>query len=578
MSLISSLILLLFIFLAGGSIVRDLLSQFYLPEISRKTLEDGRIQETHEYMDSYICEERIWSYKVTGYYDSHMRWHGLLRIEKIEDDHGEEKLIYTEEVMMVHGKRDGLATTTHRDGSITYKVYNMGYEVEELAGEHKSSDALTAFSILDKQYSWQQEMFNDAGYDNIFIKDLLDTFEVVLDEYEFGPEAFDSIYGEVEDLLDETRFDTLLRMNTNFFSFVNGMELLKEAEFRMAVIDQYHEDKSTLFEVIQNTYPGYLASMEAEGVNGTDFMKFCQEFDSCMNSYGPFNKTDPVNFVDSVDTRIYRALTGIYSSGQSKSAVVASLELDALLERATASFEKTSTTTSTPPEVAEVVLYDLLYRYVQGNLIHHCVRKSWLINHGFTLLPTVTTSYEGSLSVNSAELSGFVIEDGGAQVTSRGMVWGEHYDPTLQDNKEPSGSGTGSFSLELDGLEEGKTYFARAYATNDAGTSYGNCIPFTAASSTDLMLHTFPENQLLLYPNPASDELLWNIRGPLSAHARLTILQLNGQVVYQEEVEKLPVRTNSFRVDISALESGTYICQIREQGRIIASEKVIIIK
>lgn len=546
MSLASFLILLLFLILAGGSIVKDLLSQYYLPDIERKSLDDGRIQEIHEYSDSYMCEEMKWHYKVTGYYDTHMRWHGLMRIEKIEEDHGIENLVYTEEVMMVHGKRDGLATTTHRDGRITHKIYNMGYEVEDLKKGQKGSQEVTAFYLLDDQYSWQQEMFNDAGYDDIFLKDLLDTFEILLGGYEFGPEAFDSIYGEVEDRLDDTRFDTLLRYNSNFFSFVNGMELLKDAEFRMAVIDQYSEDKSTLFEVIQNTYPGYLASLEPEGVIEVDFMRFCQSFDSCMNSYGPFDKTDPVNFIDSVDTRIYRALTGIYTSGHS--------------------------------EVAEVVLNDMLFRYVQGNIIHQCVRKAWTVNEGVILLPTVTTSFEGSISASSAEFTGFVLEDGGAPVTSRGVVWAEHYDPALQDSVKSSGSGTGSFTLEVGGLEDGKTYYARAYAANVAGISYGNCISFMATSSSGPQHSLFPENEIRLFPNPASDEIFMNIRGPLSADARIAILQLNGQVVYQEKVAKLIRETGRFRLNLSALSCGTYICHLQDQGRVIATEKLIIIK
>lgn len=576
--MVSSLILLLFVLMAGGSIIRDLLSQFYLPDINRKTLEDGRIQETHEYSDTYICEERVWYYKVTGYYDTHMKWHGLLRIEKIIVDHGNEKLVYTEEVMMVHGKRDGLATTTHGDGRITYKTYNMGHEVEDLAGEYKSSGEVSAFSLLDNHYSWQQEMFNESGYDDEFLADLLDTFEIMLECYEFGLEAFDSIYGEVEDLLDETRFDTLLRLNTNFFSFLNGLELLKEAEFRMAVIDQYREDKRTLFEVIQSTYPGYLASLEPEGVDGTNFEEFCQVFDSCMNSYGPLDTSDPLMFIDSVDARIYRTLSDIYSSGQSKSAVIAFWEPDFFPELITAHLKKSSETGSNPPQVAKVILYDLLFRYVEGNILRQCIRKSWLMNHGIILLPTATTYFMGSLSANSAGLTGFVLEDGGAPVTSRGMVWADHYDPTLEDNIKPDKAGTGSFTLELEGLIEGKTYYARSYAANKAGTSYGNCISFTFISSPNLVQTPPSGYEVQLFPNPAAEEVWLRIREPLSIHAELAILQLSGQVLYQEEITKLFQGSNSWRIDLSILSSGTYICQIKEQGRVIVSEKLVIIK
>jgi hypothetical protein len=578
LSTASALVLVMFILMAGGSIIRDLLSQFYLPEISRKTLDNGQIQETHEYRDAYICEERVWYYKATGYYDTHMRWHGLLTIEKIIDDHGTEKVVYTEEVMMVHGKRDGLATTTHSNGLITYKVYNMGHEVEDLGGEMKSSGEVTAFSLLDNHFSWQQEMFNEAGYDDAFLEELLDTFEMLLDGYEFGPEAFDSIYGEVEDRLDDTRFDTLLRLNTNFYSFLNGMELLKEAEFRMAVIDQYHEQATTLFEVIQNTYPGYLTHLETDGVARTDFEVFSQVFDSCMISYGPLDNADPLIFIDSLDTRIYRALTGIYAAGQSKSAYMALRVLDAFPQLPIFHITKSTKAFTNPPEVAELILYDLLFRYVEGNVLHQCIWKSWAINHGMIMLPTVTTYFDGSLSPSSAGLTGFVLEEGGAPVTARGMVWADHYDPTLEDHTLSSDAGTGSFSLELEGLMEGETYYVRTFATNSAGTSYGNCVSFTFTQPTDLIRKPGIKSELQLFPNPATEEVWLKIEDPLTTQAELVILQINGQVVYQEEVSRLLQGTDRWRIDLSKFAKGTYIFQIREHGWLIASQKLIVIK
>lgn len=578
MCLASALILVLFFLMAGGSIMRDLLSQFYFPEISRKKLDDGRIQETHEYSDSYICEERVWHYKVTGHYDAHMRWHGLLRIEKIVDDHGMEILVYTEEVMMVHGKRDGLSTTVHRDGSTTYKVYNMGYELEDQAGGKKGAEAVTAFSLLDGHYSWQQEMFHEAGYDDLFLQAFLDTFELLLDSYEFGIEAFDSIYGEVEDRLDDTRFDTLLRMNTNFYSFVNGMELLKEAEFRMAVIDQHREGNRSLFEVIQTTYPGYLSSMEPEGVHVGDFESFSQVFDSCMNSYGPFDTADPVNFIDSLDTRIYRALTGIYNSGQKKSAFTG-FQNPAIVPKFIPSRHKRSTHTSaSPPEVAELILVDLLSLYVEGNVFRQCIRKSWSINQGLVLLPTLTTSTGVPLSSGRVEITGFVLEDGGSPVSSRGIVWAGHYDPTLQDRMESSGTGTGTFAVELEGLEEGKTYYARSYATNVSGTSYGNCVSFTADASSNLEPTPLLPGGLELFPNPASDVLWLRIQRPFSGNARLILIQAGGQEVYRQELSEPYHPVDGIRIDLSSLDGGLYICQIRDQGQLIAIEKFILIR
>jgi hypothetical protein len=45
--------------------------------------------------------------------------------------------------------------------------------------------------------------------------------------------------------------------------------------------------------------------------------------------------------------------------------------------------------------------------------------------------------------------------------------------PTITDNKVAVGSGIGSFTTSISILTPNTTYYARAYATNSVGTSYG---------------------------------------------------------------------------------------------------------
>ena len=47
------------------------------------------------------------------------------------------------------------------------------------------------------------------------------------------------------------------------------------------------------------------------------------------------------------------------------------------------------------------------------------------------------------------------------------------------NSKTTDGSGTGTFTSSITGLTAGTTYYVRAYATNSAGTGYGNDISFT---------------------------------------------------------------------------------------------------
>ena len=75
--------------------------------------------------------------------------------------------------------------------------------------------------------------------------------------------------------------------------------------------------------------------------------------------------------------------------------------------------------------------------------------------------------------------------DGGAAVTARGICWSTTKEPTLADNYTVDGAGMGAFSSELSGLQAGKVYHVRAYATNEIGTQYGNEILFTPSYVDD---------------------------------------------------------------------------------------------
>ena len=93
--------------------------------------------------------------------------------------------------------------------------------------------------------------------------------------------------------------------------------------------------------------------------------------------------------------------------------------------------------------------------------------------------PILTTSAISSITQIAAISGGNITSDGGATVTARGVCWSTSSNPTISDNKTTNGSGTGSFTSNLSGLTLNVTYYVRAYATNKAGTSYGNEIPFT---------------------------------------------------------------------------------------------------
>ena len=100
------------------------------------------------------------------------------------------------------------------------------------------------------------------------------------------------------------------------------------------------------------------------------------------------------------------------------------------------------------------------------------------------LPPTLITSTPYSVKDVTAISGGDITSDGGAPITARGVCWQAWGTPTISDSHSDDGPGTGTFPSALTGLKYGTTYYVRAYATNSAGTSYGNELYLTTACET----------------------------------------------------------------------------------------------
>ena len=94
-------------------------------------------------------------------------------------------------------------------------------------------------------------------------------------------------------------------------------------------------------------------------------------------------------------------------------------------------------------------------------------------------LPVLNTGEARDITINSAIIAGNVTSDGGAEVTARGMCWGNEAEPSINDNFKVSGTGQGEFNCEITGLDPNTEYHVRAYAENSVGIAYGNEVTFT---------------------------------------------------------------------------------------------------
>ena len=94
-------------------------------------------------------------------------------------------------------------------------------------------------------------------------------------------------------------------------------------------------------------------------------------------------------------------------------------------------------------------------------------------------VPELTTASVTNITKTTAECGGSITSDGGAAVTARGVCWSTDDPPTVADSKTTDGSGTGSFTSSITGLDAGTDYYVRAYATNSVETDYGSSVSFT---------------------------------------------------------------------------------------------------
>lgn len=96
-------------------------------------------------------------------------------------------------------------------------------------------------------------------------------------------------------------------------------------------------------------------------------------------------------------------------------------------------------------------------------------------------VPVLTTTAVTSVTSNTATSGGNITSDGGTDVTIRGVCWSKGNTPTISDSKTTNGTGTGTFTSNIYGLIPNTTYYVRAYATNSAGTGYGNALSVTTS-------------------------------------------------------------------------------------------------
>jgi len=103
---------------------------------------------------------------------------------------------------------------------------------------------------------------------------------------------------------------------------------------------------------------------------------------------------------------------------------------------------------------------------------------------------TLTTTAVTNVTSNSAQTGGNITDDGRSGITKRGVAFASHASPTVADSITNDGSGAGSFTSTITGMNAKTIVYVRAYAVNGSGTSYGNEVSFTTSDGVPTVTTT----------------------------------------------------------------------------------------
>lgn len=151
---------------------------------------------------------------------------------------------------------------------------------------------------------------------------------------------------------------------------------------------------------------------------------------------------------------------------------------------------------------------------------------------GVNLPPTLSTGAASQITTLTATLEGTMLTTGCSNVTAYGIEYSgiagfaEGTGTKVWSNNANS---SGTYTVGLQQLVQGATYYYRALATNAGGTGYGNVQSFTAASIP---------NTLTLYNIPVrrNNSMRYSINNITPDHYAVLLYNSTGQLVHRKDI------------------------------------------
>ena len=210
-------------------------------------------------------------------------------------------------------------------------------------------------------------------------------------------------------------------------------------------------------------------------------------------------------------------------------------------------------------------------------------------------VPEVTTGSFTEITDTTATCGGNVTSEGSAEVTARGICWSTAPRPTIADSHTSDSDGTGSFTSTLTDLSPNTTYYARAYATNEVGTAYGDEVFFTTLETDTVPTDTVPTDtiptdtvptdttgiihykttDLHIFPNPtngiANVELTTET---CDLKPEIQVWDVYGRMLSVVET-RYTTSIPTIQINISHYATGVYLIKLVNNHNVIAIGKVV---
>lgn len=573
---ISILVLGIFLLLAVGSGNAP-------PVITTKYLGDGIYEGTTTYVYNMPNQYSGGAYEViqteviTGAYNEYGEWSGPVTIKHSKNgDPVTGQLIEEEMVNMVDGLRHGKSVRTNvKTGQVTEKCYNMSIPVPCTNLHAPEIRGLTAFDYLLEAHPSFLSRFDSSEYLAGFTSGYLDALQEQLSTYTFPPEEFNNYYGDaVSDLNDQGNWETTVV----FLGDARApweVQVGKRFEYRKAQVERYWGSNGGSYDIVLAYYPHFAEGFAFLGVEAPELEAFFNDFDARLDQKkGSMSTADPY-FLDSLDQWIYQIMdtyldTGLSPEDDPGNQVRNALyrlpirDIDAVLQSGISvlrnSFEFE----------AEVLAYLFLVRLQEADPILNAVKKAWYVDNEVIRPPVLITLSLGATAADNAVIQGDLIEDGGSVIQERGIVWDTVFLPDVSAHKMASGTGTGEFTVSIDGLQPGKRYFARSYALHTDGPTYGNTVSFKAGEISSVSGFGPVFHSIHLSPNPATNAVRLQWQGQEGIPHDINFWDLQGRKVWAGTG-----RGNDRILSLNGIRPGVYIVTIRQEDRKYSSRLVV---